>query len=134
MSKRSGILVAALCVTALIAGCDGNPTAVDDTVPPVAVLDLDVQVVASSIEVHWTANSEPDLAAYRVYRSVNGNLPVSVAVTTTNSYIDTSVSNGARYRYEVSAVDEAGNESSRVSTTYVLIPGGTTRPPGEVGD
>jgi fibronectin type 3 domain-containing protein len=119
MSKRSGILVALFCWTALVSGCGENPAATD-TVAPAAVLDVVAQVTANVVDVSWTASSEVDLAGYHVYRATNTPDMELVGVTSTNSFHDATVASGW-VRYEITAVDEAGNESPRVSTATVLV-------------
>ena len=58
------------------------------------------------VEIRWDANTD-DTQSYRLYR--NGAL---YQEGITDSYMtDNDVQNGTTYRYEVSAVDEAGNES-----------------------
>ncbi|MBU0710527.1 VCBS repeat-containing protein, partial [bacterium] len=90
------------------------------------------------ITLRWDANSESDLAKYRIYRdtlspattlidSLVGTLPDTV-------YIDTGLTNGQTYYYRITAVDDDGNESGfsdEVSTTpssflgQVRVVGGT---------
>lgn len=146
MRKRSSILLAAVLVLGIgILGCGSSdkPTApVVDTVPPAAILDLQVQVVAGvigagsidpSIELTWSESPEADLAAYNVYRSANGGAMTLVGVETAATFRDGTVQRGSRYVYEVSAVDVSSNESSRVGTGVIQVPGaGGTGGRGEV--
>jgi len=68
------------------------------------------------IAISWNENSEEDLAGYRVWRREEEEeefrLLTSQAVTE-NSYSDTSVENGKKYYYAVTAIDNEGNESQK---------------------
>ncbi|MEU6229620.1 PA14 domain-containing protein [Streptomyces sp. NPDC047042] len=66
----------------------------------------------NGLRLSWS--SVEGAASYRVYRAVGaqGRL-FEVARTNKASYLDTSVVEGVAYRYRVSAVDAAGNESAR---------------------
>jgi fibronectin type 3 domain-containing protein len=63
----------------------------------------------------WTANSEPDLKEYRIYRSETASKGyVKIGQTTTTKYEDnfTVPDNKAKtYYYVVTAVDDSGLES-----------------------
>jgi fibronectin type 3 domain-containing protein len=62
----------------------------------------------------WTANSEPDLASYRVYRS-NQQGVYGAAIATvpagTASYTATGLQVGQTYYFRITAVDSGSNES-----------------------
>ncbi len=58
------------------------------------------------ITLNWNANSENDLDHYKVYKD-----GAPLTQTSATSYIDSAVSNGTAYEYEVTAVDTAGQES-----------------------
>jgi hypothetical protein len=143
MSKRSSILLVTGCVLALGAfGC-GNDSVqgLDDTVSPVAVLDLDATVVSPSsgspsIELAWADSPEADLAGYRVYRSVAGTEMTLVGVETAATFRDGTVQTGSSYVYEVTAFDGAGNESAPVNSGIIWVQGGTGHGPrnGGIGD
>ncbi|MFH2049392.1 MAG: FG-GAP-like repeat-containing protein, partial [bacterium] len=75
------------------------------------------------ITLQWDANTESDLAEYRIYRDTSSpasTLIDSVVGTPPDTfYIDTDLTNGQTYYYRITAVDDAGNESefsSEVST------------------
>ncbi|MDO8444962.1 MAG: M6 family metalloprotease domain-containing protein [Deltaproteobacteria bacterium] len=74
----------------------------------------------SATELSWTANTEADLAKYKIYR--NGAF---LAETTTSQYTDTTSSNGDSYT--VTAIDTNGYESAKsaiVIVTFTTISGG----------
>jgi hypothetical protein len=69
------------------------------------------------VDLFWIANSEDDLAGYRIYRSTSprGYFPRVAAVgPDAVSYVDEDVDNGVTYYYVMSACDRAGNESDLV--------------------
>lgn len=71
-----------------------------------------------TIELVWERNAEKDFAGYRVYRDgmrVGADSPVP-------AYTDRDAKPGTRYRYQVSAVDKAGNESARCAAVDAAIP------------
>ncbi|RMG33884.1 MAG: hypothetical protein D6732_11180 [Methanobacteriota archaeon] len=89
-----------------------------DTTPPGQVQGLTANAVSSSqIDLTWTANTEPDLDHYNVYRD-----GVLVASVSTSSYSDVGLSAGTSYSYEVSAVDMSGNEGLRSIATNATTP------------
>jgi hypothetical protein len=97
-----------------VAGAPFTP----DSTPPGAPQNATATAAASSVSVSWTANAEPDLAGYNIYRSTSS--PVSTSgtplngatlLTRVNSYADISVANGTTYFYAVTAVDSSGNSS-----------------------
>jgi fibronectin type 3 domain-containing protein len=121
------MLVALAIAAAFFAGCgsSSSPSAPVDTVAPAAVLDVDAQYVQGVIEVSWTGGAEADLVGYRVYRSTNGAAPTLVGFETTTTYVDGLIAVRNSYRYEVTAVDQVGNESARTATTQVFVQGAT---------
>lgn len=84
-----------------------------DIFPPAAPTGLRASSSPNTIELSWDANSEPDLAGYRVYRSVNGGAFEKISeVSEIPTYSDKAVGPGKTYRYSVAAVDKSGNESA----------------------
>jgi len=94
-----------------------------DTTPPTPPAGLTADPGDREVALDWTANSEPDLATYAVYRrAADGSWPATpIASRTSSSFTDTGLTNGTSYTYRVSAVDGAGNESSP-STTATATP------------
>jgi fibronectin type 3 domain-containing protein len=80
-----------------------------DEFPPAVPTGLVTISGTRSVELSWDRVTDSDLAGYRVYR--NG---VKVAEgLQTPSYSDKDVVAGMKYSYQVSAVDQAGNESGK---------------------
>ncbi len=84
-----------------------------DVFPPAIPANPGVVAGVGSIDVSWDPSAEADLSGYRVYRSVDGGAWQVVATVQTPSYTDRAVAAGRRYRYQVTSVDRAGNESPR---------------------
>ncbi len=85
-----------------------------DIFPPGAPTGLRAVPAPGSIELTWDQNPEPDVAGYRVYRAApGGNFARLTETGPVPAYSDHAVESGKAYRYAVSAVDHAGNESPR---------------------
>ena len=108
-----------------------------DTFPPAAPLGLAaVPVVASmnggraEVDLSWSANTEPDLAQYRIYRRdvAAGTTAQQIAPENSSAPIvapafrDLDVKPGHTYAYSVAAVDNAGNRSPRSAEVMVTVP------------
>lgn len=80
----------------------------------------------------WTANTEPDLAGYKIYRSTSAcAVPTTVlspltSVGVVTTYTDTALpAFEGELCYEITAIDVAGNESAhsnRVKKAVNLVP------------
>ena len=78
----------------------------------------------SFIDITWTANTEPDLAGYNVYRHTGNNQPVKINsdLIKTPRFADPGVQPGRKYFYSVTAVDLRGNESGKSEETSETVP------------
>jgi hypothetical protein len=85
-----------------------------DTVHPAQIMEVTVTTMSSSqLDVSWTANTEPDLSYYNVYRSSASGGPYAlVASPNFNLYSDSGLMASTDYYYVVTAVDTAGNEGA----------------------
>jgi hypothetical protein len=93
-----------------------RPSAVTptDTFPPAVPSSLAATAGVQNVQLSWTPNTDPDLKGYYVYRAAEGqDFQRAGDLTPTPAYTDRAVESGKRYRYAVSAVDQAGNESAR---------------------
>ncbi len=82
-------------------------------VPPSAPEDLAAVPGDGEVELSWSANTEPDLAAYVIYRSTSPDPTdslVSIPAPTTE-WLDDGVVNDTTYYYRVRATDTAGMKS-----------------------
>jgi TolB protein len=102
----------------MITGCGLFGGAGEDTTSPEPPTGLSAVSQDAAIALDWGAVQADDLAGYNVYRSTStigdvSNLdPVNASAPVTGaSYTDDTAGNGTRYRYVVTAIDKAGNES-----------------------
>lgn len=66
---------------------------------------------AYTVNLSWTANAEPDVSSYEIYRSSNNVSYSLLATTTDTSYVDLTVEQNSTYYYKLKAVDLNGNIS-----------------------
>ena len=114
-----------------------------DTDAPAAPTNLvDTAKTTTSITLGWDANSESDLAGYRVYNSLDGiNFSPIITLTSTPAYLVLNDLNSdpltpnTPYYFYVTAVDKSNNESepSNTDQTTTSVPEGDLAPPGPVG-
>ncbi|MCA0144387.1 fibronectin type III domain-containing protein [Blastococcus sp. LR1] len=90
-----------------------------DLTPPATPTGLTAVRGDGEVFLSWTANPEPDLAAYRLFR--DGVLVATVPGATT-SYVDGGLTNDTTYRYTLVAVDTHGN----ASVSSAAVPGTPT--------
>lgn len=94
-----------------------------DIFPPAAPKGLQGSTAPNSIELNWEQSPEEDLAGYRVYRAEGAGTAEKIAdVSAVPSYSDRKVESGKTYRYVITAVDQAGNESPRSAPVDVVMP------------
>jgi hypothetical protein len=124
--KRSKIIIFFIvCVSLLVlAGCcyegaDHEPPAVPRGVRSITG-DEEVLIV-------WYHNTEPDLAGYRIYRSLEASgYYYEIGETNLDYFLDYGLQNGETYYYAITAFDGNGNESE---LSYELV-FDTPRPEG----
>jgi fibronectin type 3 domain-containing protein len=115
-----------LATTAMLAGCgsgggDGSGNAPPEN--PSGVQSSASQSTQSaapqstgSLTLEWTANTESDLAGYRVYRATSsGAYGAAIATVPANatSHVVSELQPGVTYFFVITAYDTAGNESTR---------------------
>ncbi|WP_157519421.1 fibronectin type III domain-containing protein [Modestobacter sp. Leaf380] len=117
----------------------GNRSAA--SAPPVAATPTDLTAPAvptgltatrgdGRVDLTWTANTEPDLAGYRVHR--DGVLLTTVAAPAT-SLADVGLTNDTTYRYTITAVDTHGNASPASAPAVSATPTDLTPPAPPTG-
>lgn len=89
-----------------------EPVTPKDIFPPGVPSGVTVSPGVNTVELAWERNTEPDFKGYRVYRSIdNGPFERVADMIEAPSFSDKNIQGGRHYRYTVSAVDQAGNES-----------------------
>ena len=88
-----------------------------DPTPPSAPTNLSRKAGDGYVELRWEKNPEPDLAGYRIYRSIDGERYYLISGGELVRYIyfkDEGLENGKTYYYRITAVDRAviPNESN----------------------
>ena len=110
---------------------DDSPTVdvlAHDSFPPASPAGLQAVYSAmpqnSFIDLTWTANTEPDLAGYNVYRHSGNEPPVKInsELIKTPRFPDPNIQPGMKYFYSVTAVDLRGNESGKSEETSEIAP------------
>jgi chitodextrinase len=102
-----------------------TPTAPADTTPPAVPTGLTAAPGDAQVSLDWDANTEPDLAGYRLYRD-----SVQVFDGAASAYLDSTAVNGTTYSYAVSAYDTSGNVSAQsVAVQATPVAPGDTTPP-----
>jgi len=95
-----------------------NPIALSqvDLYPPSAPSLAPPGIGPGRLALFWTANPEPDVAGYYLYRTTDPDLPknkwtkLTPSLYTKTTFTDENVETGKTYYYYVTAVDSAGNE------------------------
>ena len=99
-----------------------------DIYPPTAPSLAPPGVAPGRISLFWSANSEPDLAGYIVFRSTDPNLAkdkwtrLTRDIYTKTTFTDTNVETGKTYYYYVVAIDNAGNPSDYSQVVSETVP------------
>ena len=76
----------------------------------------------TSVTLTWTANTDGDIASYRVYGDTLASPVISLITvgSTLQSYTHSGLTNRTTYYYRISAIDIAGNESALSSDINVI--------------
>jgi hypothetical protein len=117
----------------IVESADSAPVLVTprDTFPPATPAGLEIAIIpatpqaAAYVELSWAISPEGDLAGYSVYRSDQEDATgerLNPEILLSPTFRDISVQAGRRYYYRVSALDRAGNESSRSSAVVADVP------------
>jgi fibronectin type 3 domain-containing protein len=131
MKTRSLIVITTLIVPVLGAGCSGDATspvapapqaALVDSAPPASPVGLAAAGAGRVVKLAWRPNTtDPDLAAYRIYRESFGvTRQLGEVGPDRTGWVDARPPHGS-YRYAVTAVDAAGNESAWVQVGYTSL-------------
>jgi len=83
-----------------------------DIFPPAVPTGVTASAAINTIELAWERNTEPDFKQYRVFRSAENSPFQQIADgPEAPAYSDSKVESGKHYRYQIVAVDQAGNAS-----------------------
>jgi hypothetical protein len=102
----AGTLTANITITA--SGASNTP----QTIPVTLTLNAPE---TSSATLTWNANTESDLAGYKVYRATASGAygaPIATLIGNVTSYVATGLQRGTTYFFVVTAYDIAGHESA----------------------
>lgn len=112
------LLLAPLAALVLVAGCNDDHHSVvapRDLTPPAAPRGVYSVTGDGSVTLRWYANTEADVAGYRVYESDCAGGPGCpydpIGATVGTSFVVNGLSNGETRYFAVAAYDRAGNES-----------------------
>lgn len=90
---------------------------VPDVTAPATPEDLNVTETSNKFSLTWSSSSDNvGVIGYRIYR--DGSL---ILTTTELGFVDSSVVIGVNYSYQISAIDAAGNESTRSEPATIVI-------------
>jgi hypothetical protein len=110
----------------LVESAPSNEACVEvrDIAAPALPAGLAVLPREGGLEILWSPSAEADLAGYRVYRAVADGRLERVAQTdiARASWLDETAERGVTYRYAVSAIDQAGNESEPTEPVEASLP------------
>jgi len=103
-------------ITVSASGATNTP----QSVPVTLTIAAATQPTTGSVTLSWNANSESDLAGYKVYRATSSGgygAPVATLTAGTTQYISSGLAKGFTYFFVITAYDQAGNESPYSSET-----------------
>ncbi len=96
-----------------------------DNLAPNAPGSLVGSVVANTVQLHWSPNSDSDLGGYAIFRSsvpgFNPDTMKAYATTSDTIYTDANLSGGPNLYYVLRAVDIHGNQSSSSNQISVMV-------------
>jgi hypothetical protein len=95
-----------------------------DRFPPPRPSGLVALTEGSQVRLVWEASEADDLAGYRIYRrspDTQELRPVTDRPVASPGYTDRELAAGATYTYQVTAVDEEGNESAPSESVTAAI-------------
>lgn len=111
MRSNMKLLTVITFIIFMLSGCDN--LAVIDTTPPASPRGIRTTSLDNAIQIDWLANTEPDVAGYRILVSdrYDGKY-LQIGSTNLTRFTDKGAKNGTTYYYGLTAYDFSGNESS----------------------
>jgi len=106
---------------------DSNPVRAEpkDIYRPSAPTGVSVGPAPGRLSVFWSANPEPDVAGYLLYRSTDPKGPwtkLTPTLYTKTTFTDENVEPGKTYYYYLEAVDTSGNVSPKSEIVAETVP------------
>lgn len=102
--------------------------AAKDIFPPRSPESITIAASPTSVSLFFAANSEKDVAGYKIYRSTDRSLPIeqweliTSEMIKTNTFQDQKVESGKRYFYYLTATDNFGNTSRPSEIVSEIVP------------
>ena len=100
-----------------------------DVFAPSAPTAITIAAAPNNLSIFFAANTERDIAGYRVYRSTDKKIPLSQwqnltagQLLKTNTFNDTMVESGKTYYYYLTAIDKAENVSPASEIVFETAP------------
>lgn len=97
-------------ITVTASGATNTP----QTVPVTLTIAAAPQTTTGSVTLSWNANTESDLAGYKIYRATSSGgygAPIATLPAGTTQYVSSGLAMGSTYFFVITAYDQAGNES-----------------------
>ncbi|MDE0021300.1 MAG: hypothetical protein OXT69_07960 [Candidatus Poribacteria bacterium] len=114
MKHHSAAWAAAFIFTAFAAGCGVSSDDPGENYPPAAPRGVHSISGSGQVTIVWYPNTEPDLAGYQIWRSLqpgDGYRKIATVGADASQHVDMNLENGTTYYYAVLAFDHDGNES-----------------------
>ncbi len=93
-----------------------------DRIAPQVPVGVGAFIRTGGVKVLWWPNNEDDLEGYHIYRRHKRKTErLTDSPIKTNEYTDTTAVRRQHYRYTVTAVDDAGNESPHSETAKAFV-------------
>jgi hypothetical protein len=124
---NTGTVTAGVNLTGLAAGTYSGTITVAATgatskTLPVSLTVSPGKTTISSATLNWNANTETDLAGYKIYVGTqSGTYGAPIVLGIANTYQITNLTIGTTYFFSITAYDKAGNESPHSSETSKSI-------------
>jgi hypothetical protein len=95
-----------------------------DRFPPPPPAELVALPQAGGVRLVWRPSAAPDVAGYHVYRRDPGAEPrrLTLEPIADLRFVDEGLASGLVFRYQVSAVDHAGNEGEATDEVEARVP------------
>ncbi len=96
---------------------------IPDTIPPFKPFGIQVNT-ENGIHISWSEGFDSDIAFYRIYKDTvpNPEIVFDTLNVSNRLFKDFDFLEGQDYYYSISALDKAGNESSKTNLQKILVP------------